>query len=97
MIIEVNTDVILATINKTDNLIKDFSGQYSSLKNSVSSVGSSWKGTDYNYFSGKIDTFISNLNSLINYLENYNVFLKGYVEAHVSLNEGYISKKINLK
>lgn len=84
-------------LETNQRVLKDLSSAILSLKNHVSSMGNSWKGSDYDYFIKNIEPFLKDLNDFERNLNSYHDYIGGYLGGQRKLVESYENKKINLK
>ncbi len=97
MIVELYESNIENRLRTNDSIIEDYSTALQSLKESVSSIGNSWAGSDYDYFVDNITPFLKDLDELLQSLLTYHQFLKDYIEAVGALQESYQDRVIKLK
>lgn len=97
MYVSVNTVTLKRKTSEIhSSLVTSFS-LISNVKNKVDEITSIWQGMDNDLFTSKMMDFTDELKKLNASMHTYKVFVEGYVEAVTKLDEGYGSKKVDLK
>ena len=97
MNIMVNKKVIQNEVKKCDTSIEEFSNCIASLKKKVIDVEKTWKNQEYNHFSSKMNTFITDLEKFHKQLNSCIRFVEAYVNAQEMLEKEYKTREINIE
>jgi len=97
MVVELYENILETRLKTNNSILEEYDTALQSLKQSISNIGNSWAGSDYDYFSTNIEPFIKELEDLLRSLNTYHKFLEEYIHAEVALQESYQDRVIKLK